>query len=147
MKNHFLYLLAFICISFVACSNDDDDSCSGKTEAISIIVENLPMANITGTASVNGDNISVDIGGDSSNNSKVFFSCPNAIGTYDLNLDFSGQSESQTVTAFVPAETLNVILSSGCFEIVSIDASDVVMRFNVNEGDASINGEIALDVN
>jgi len=146
MKKYTIYFLSFLCFSFIACSSDDD-SCSGKTEAISIEVEGVEMSNITGTASINQSLIGINISGNSTNESEVFFSSPNAVGTYDLNLDFSGELESRTVTAFVPDGFVNIILSSGCYEVVSIDATDVVMRFNINENDTSINGEISLEVN
>jgi hypothetical protein len=142
MKNHFLYFLAFTCISIAACSDKESNLCAGKTEAISIKVEGVAMSNITGTAYVTADEISVDINGDSANDASVFFSCPKTEGTIDLKLG----AESQTITAFVPADVLNIFLTTGCFEIVSITDSKIVMRFNVNEDDTSINGEITLDV-
>lgn len=144
MKKYSFYLLAFLCLSFAACS--DDDSCSGKTEAISVVVEGVTMTNITGTAFLNEESISINIAGDSANDASVFFSCPRSVDTYDLNFDLTGNTGSRTITAFVPAETLNVILSTGCFDVVSIDDSEVVMRFNVNEDETNINGEIALTV-
>ena len=141
LKNYFFCLVAFSILSFVSCSNDDDASCSTKTDPISIEVEGVSMSNITGTASVSSDEISIDIDGDSANNASVFFDCPNTEGTYDLNF-----SEGPTVTAFVPAEVLNIILTTGCIEVVSVDDSEVVMRFNVNEDGTGINDEITLDV-
>lgn len=146
MKNYLLCFLTLFSLSFLACSNDDDggNDCSGKETPISVIVEGIALSNVTGTASVNGSEISVSIVGSSSNNARVFFTCPNEVGTYNLSL--SGQ-EARTVTAFVPAEILNIILTSGCYDIVSIDNDDVVMRFHINEDDTAINGEISLNVN
>lgn len=145
MKNYIFYLIALTVFSFTACSDSDGGSCSDRTETLSVIVQGAEMTNIAGNATVGSENISINIGGDSSNDSRVFFSCPNAVGTYDLKLDLSG-GDSQTVTAFVPAEAFNIILTTGCFEIVSIGESEVVMRFSINEDTTSLMGEIALEV-
>ena len=148
MKNLFFFLSIIICFSFVACSDDGDgdNNCSGKTEAISISIENAALSNISGSASISGENISVDIDGDAENNARIFFTAPNTEGTYDLSFDLSGNTESRTVTAYVPADALNIILSTGCYEIVSINDTEVIMRFNINEDVTSINGEITLEV-
>ena len=149
MKNNTLYLIAILCLSLFACSSDDDrpDSipnvCTPSASPITIIVENEAMSNITGVASINDDRITVNISGDSANDASVFFSCPNAVGTYELS---SVGDETQTVTAFVPATTFNIILSTGCFEIVRIDAMEVVMRFGIDDFDTAINGAINLEV-
>jgi len=149
MDSDTLYLIALLCLSLVACSSDDDrpDSisnvCAPSANPITIIVENETMSNITGVASIIDERITVNISGDSANDASVFFSCPNAIGTYELSL---AGDETQTVTAFVPATTLNIILSTGCFEIVSINAMEVVMRFSIDDFDTVINGAINLEV-
>jgi len=146
MKYSFLYLFTFLFISLVSCSDDDSGSCTDNIDNLSVRVDDVAMSRPSGSASVSTDEISVDINGNSSNNSSIFFSCPNIVGVYDLNLDFSGGSDSQTITAFVPEDNFNIILSSGCFEIVSIDDSEVVMRFDVSEDNTELKGEINLDV-
>lgn len=143
MKNFLLYFLMFVSVSFIACSDDDDSACAGNSGPLAVMVDGASMVNATGTAEINASSIRVNITGSSSNNSTIFFTAPNTVGTYDLSL---GQTDSRTVTAFVPAETLNIILTSGCYEIVSISDSQVVMRFNIDEDGDSIKGEIALNV-
>lgn len=145
MKHYFIYFLVLVSVSFLACSNDDDGGgCSANGGPIAITVDGVPMTNVTGSASVFTNSITVSINGVSSNNSSVFFTAPNMLGTYNLNFDLTG--DSRTVTAFVPAESLNVILSEGCYEVVSISDSEVVVRFNVAEDNTSVKGELALSV-
>ena len=137
--------ISFLACLFIACGDDAGSDCSSQTQAIAITVEGESMSDISGTVDVSDDRLSIDIDGTSANNATIFFSCPNEVGEYDLN--FSLSSDAQTVTAFVPAESLNVILSTGCIQVVSVSDQEVVMRFNIAEDQTSINGQITLDVN
>jgi len=100
---------------------------------------------ISGAANVYADRISVDIICTSANNRTILFNVRNAVGSYNLSLSLSG-GDSQTITMFIPADNLNVILSEGCFEVVTVDTDNVVMRFDVKEDDNVISGEISLEV-
>lgn len=150
MKKYLFYFFMLVCLSFAACSkddsgknSDDNDTCTVKTEAISITVKGSSMSNIKGSAKILSDKISVDIAGKSSNNAIIFFSCPKVAGSYNLALT---GPKGQTITAYDSSQSLNVILTTGCMKIVSIGDSTVVMRFNINEEDTKMNGEITLDV-
>jgi hypothetical protein len=74
----------------------------------------------------------------------VFFSCPNAVGLYEL--DFEGTGSGQTVTLFDYAEVFNYISNEGAVEILSITETSVTGRIDARgDDDFFVNGNFTID--
>lgn len=74
--------------------------------------------------------------------SSVFFSVPYEEGLFELNL--SGTT-SQTVTLYVPDETLNIIATGGAVEILSISETEISGRIDARyDEDNFINGNFTI---
>jgi hypothetical protein len=74
----------------------------------------------------------------------VFFSVPNAVGLYELSIDFSGGNESRTVTLFNPETVLNIIATEGAVEILSISDTELTGRIDVRAGESFVNGNFTV---
>ena len=68
----------------------------------------------------------------------LFFYVPVAVGVYELG------PQTRTVTLFDPAQTLNIIVSSGAVEILSISEDEVTGRIDARfDGNSSVNGNFS----
>lgn len=76
---------------------------------------------------------------------RVFFSIKNEVALTELN--FSFEESGQTVTLFDPEGTLNIIVSTGAVEILSISDTEVSGRIDARyEGDSGdgVNGNFTV---
>lgn len=78
-------------------------------------------------------------------NVSVFFFVPNAVGVYELGIDFNNIEDGQTVTLFDPSETLNIIATSGAIEILTITDTEITGRLDARvDNENVVNGNFTI---
>lgn len=75
---------------------------------------------------------------------RVFFSIPNAVGLYELQINTS-TGDGQTATLFKGSEFLNIIATEGAIEILTITDALVTGRIDAKaDSESSVNGNFSV---
>ena len=133
IKSIYFLALSLTMVVLFSCSKDknSDPTYSFINQDLQGEIGGDAWTYVTGTASISyfdSTELSIDIFAVASEDpcsefnftgNRVIFSIPDAIGLYELNLDFSG--DPHTVTLFHEATTNNNIAVIGAIEITSID--------------------------
>lgn len=82
---------------------------------------------------------------------RVIFSIPSTgiSGVQQLKLDFSGNSDSRTITLYDVQQSNNVIASEGAVEVVSIDTTNQVIELKIDaryDDQNFINGKCKIQI-
>ncbi|MCP4459955.1 MAG: hypothetical protein GY816_18320 [Cytophagales bacterium] len=71
---------------------------------------------------------------------RVIFTIPNEIGLIELSLDM-GSGDGQTITLYNPDGSMNVIMTEGALEILTITSTEITGRIDAQmDSDNFVNG-------
>lgn len=63
---------------------------------------------------------------------RVFFTVPLVIGINELNLDFSGTTNNETITLLENATFTNVVCNKGAYEVLRVDTAGGTMELKID---------------
>jgi hypothetical protein len=150
MKKIFLLFI----VVMIGCGKDDPQpTYKFKDQTAAGEIENVAWVFVEGKAEVNGEELSIDLMLDQieapcdifgfPEGDFVFFTVPSSVGLYKLSFG----SNSQTATLLESDEFVNIIISEGAIEILTITETEVTGRLDLRFDNTNyINGNFTVDL-